>query len=153
MKKIMIVTASLVLCLAMLTLYGGDLSKTSSADSSENSSNGSFDDSSGDSSENSFENSSESTSKKKKKPEEEEDEEEKKELAAVLNETSSIHCQRTTLAKLAQKYGVSEADVFDTVSRLTAEGTIDIKTALADNESAKRALIAIGNELENIKSR
>ncbi len=157
MKKIIIVTTSLVLCLAMLSLYGGDMSKSSSKDSSqtssENSTENSVANSSDESSNNSSENSSESTTQRKKKSEDEEEEEEKKELTAILNETSSIHCQRTNLAKLAQKYDVSEADVFGTVSRLAAEGTIDIETALADNESAKHALTVICNELENIKSR
>jgi len=69
-------------------------------------------------------------------------------LAAIFDESASTTSAKPQMATLAKKYGLTEANVFETISKLTAEGKISSKKSLQSNSHAKTALALIENELK-----
>ena len=139
MKKTLSIGVVLVLSLMFLMYCGGDSVRVSTE---------SFQDSSEDSSEGSSRGTSNATSK----PRTEQRSEERETLAAIFDELAAANGERPNMALLGKKYGLSEGEVFDTISKLTAEGKIDTEKSLQSNKKANAALALIENELKLKKS-
>ncbi|MFC2154866.1 hypothetical protein ACFLRB_00030 [Acidobacteriota bacterium] len=117
-----------------------DSSKGSGASSQESLSQATSDDSS--------DGTSGGTSYTTSKPKEEQNNRDREILAAIFDESATTNGARPQMAILAHKHGLSEADVFETISKLTAEGKISSEKSLQSNSHAKAALILIEGELK-----
>ncbi|MCK5056993.1 MAG: hypothetical protein KAT34_10080 [Candidatus Aminicenantes bacterium] len=157
MKKTIIILTILILSLMFLVYCGGnslrinsgsgglsvssdDSSKDSGGSSQESLSQGTSDDSS--------DGTSGGTSYTTSKLKEEQNNRDREILAAIFDESATTTGARPQMATLAQKYGLTEAEVFETVSKLTAEGKIGSEKSLQSNSHAKAALVLIEGELK-----
>ena len=149
MKKTLTIPAVLILCLMFLLHCGGNSLRISVEDSSgnsfENSSAGSSDSSGDGISQGTFDDSSGATSKAGRKK----DNKDREKLSAIFDELASASGERPNMALLGRKYGLSQAEVFAAVSKLTAEGKIDTEDSLKSNKKARAALALIEAELSS----
>jgi hypothetical protein len=77
----------------------------------------------------------------------------KNDAAIIFNEATTSHGERSNLEILAKLYEISVDEVIDIISKLVANGDIDISLALTDDEAAWKALTQLNQAIETFSQK